>query len=368
MKSICRILFLLIVCFYSVLFSAAQSPQKLKIEEEPWRVLENAQLAYNSGSYGEAIRLAEKAKLNRIAQCEWYRYALNSALRVSSIKHAGDSIDRVLHALKEDDLRDATAIVEYFIRIHTAEFFDNSISKLFDFATSRKEYPEAEYLLGKVYQIESEYDLAFHYYDKAWKNAEYLDVPDEKYDILYSIADLAYAISDFDKYETTLLLVLDADESFKDESFVNTYMQVLNNSRTMTPDRFFQLYRTGNARSIKACNLLAKFYEDRGEKIKSLTMSTFSAMAAMNHMSNVILDRDKEFEYVSLNDFFIKAAKYTDIVQWGIDNSVWESFYTFAVKVSKYRNSDFSQSMFIILAESIPEDYWRKAAQKMIER
>ena len=97
-------------------------------------------------------------------------------------------------------------------------------------------------------------------------------------------------------------------------------------------------------------------------------MSTFSTMAAMNHMSNVILDRDKEFEYVSLNDFFIKAAKYSDIVQWGIDNSVWESFYTFAVKVSKYRNSDFSQSMFIILAESIPEDYWRKAAQKMIER
>ncbi|MCR5606663.1 MAG: hypothetical protein K6F69_07595 [Treponema sp.] len=209
-------------------------------------------MAYNSGSYGEAIRLAEKAKLNRIAQCEWYRYALNSALRVSSIQHAGDSIDRVLHALKEDDLRDATSIVEYFIRIHTADFFDNSISKLFDFATSRKEYPEAEYLLGKVYQIESEYDLAFHYYDKAWKNAEYLDVPDEKYDILYSIADLAYTISDFDKYETTLLLVLDSDESFKDESFINTYMQVLNNSRTMTPDRFFQLYRTGTARSIKA--------------------------------------------------------------------------------------------------------------------
>mgnify|MGYP002624514838 CR=1 FL=1 len=322
----------IIVTLFCCVAVYSQTPQKLKTEEEPWRVLEKARLAYKSGNYGDALRLSENAKQNRIAQCEWYTYVLNSAFHVSSIQHAGDDIEKVLAALQEDGL------------------------------------PEAEYLIGKVYQIEGEYDLAYRYYDKAWKLADKLDVPDEKYDILYSMADLAIMTGNEDRYEKTLLLVLNSDKTFMDAGFSNSFSQVLSRPKSMSPDRFFQMYRSGNVRSVLACYKLSEFYADHGEKSKSLTMLAYGMIAATNHISTIISDRDSDYKYTTLRDFFVEISKYSDIVQWGIDNGVWEHFYDFALKVSELGNENFSQNLFLILSECEPEEYWRTAAKKLVKR
>ena len=367
MKRIFYFLSIIVTLFCSVAVYS-QTPQKLKTEEEPWRVLEKARLAYKSGNYGDALRLSENAKQNRIAQCEWYTYVLNSAFHVSSIQHAGDDIEKVLAALQEDGLRDAKTILDYFVNMYSAEYFNNSVAELRAFAENRRDYPEAEYLIGKVYQIEGEYDFAYRYYDKAWKLADKLDVPDEKYDILYSMADLAIMTGNEDRYEKTLLLVLNSDKTFMDAGFSNSFSQVLSRPKSMSPDRFFQMYRSGNVRSVLACYKLSEFYADHGEKSKSLTMLAYGMIAATNHISTIISDRDSDYKYTTLRDFFVEISKYSDIVQWGIDNGVWEHFYDFALKVSELGNENFSQNLFLILSECEPEEYWRTAAKKLVKR
>ncbi len=361
-----RIFYILSILFTLSLSVFAQTPQKLRSEEEPWRLLESARQSYKRGDYGNAIRLSENAKQNKIAQCEWYSYVFNAAFHVSSIQHAGDEIDKVLVALREDGLRDAVSIFDYYINMYTAEFFNNSVAELREFVENRKDYPEAEYLIGKVYQIEGEYDLAYRYYDKAWKLADKLDVPDERYDILYSMADLALMTGNEDKYEKTLLLVLNSDNTFMDSGFSSSFSNVLTRQKSMNPDRFFQLYRSGNVRSVLACYKLAEFYEDHGEKSKALSMSAYGMIAATNHIATIIGERDTDYKYTTLRDFFVEIMKYGDIVQWGIDNAVWENFYDFALKVKNAGNENFSQNLFLILSECEPEEYWRTAAGKLV--
>ena len=366
MKRIFNFAFLSIVLFFSTAVFA-QTPQKLKAEEEPWRLLEKARLAYKSGNYGDAVKLSENAKQNRIAECDWYSYVLNAALHVSSIQHAGDELEKALSAMQEDGLRDATSIINYFVNMYGADFFGNSLSKLMDFAINRRDYPEAEYLIGKVYQIEAEYDLAYRYYDKAWKMADKLDVPDEKYDILYSMADLALMTGNDDKYEKALLLVLDSDKTYRDKGFISSF-EVLKRTKTMNPDRFFQMYRAGSVRSVQACYKLADFYAEHDEKSKELTMSAYGMVAATNHISTIIAERDSDYKYTNLHDFFAEIMKYGDIVQWGIDNAVWENFYNFALRVQDGGNENFSQNLFLILSECVPEEYWRTASRKLVKR
>ena len=99
---------------------------------------------------------------------------------------------------------------------------------------------EAVHLMAKIYEFEGEYELSYSYYMDAWNNADILDIPESKYDILYDMANLCYNFNDYENCEKSLMLIIASDPYYGNDGFTTA----LTNSvqRGYSADKIFNLY------------------------------------------------------------------------------------------------------------------------------
>ena len=90
------------------------------------------------------------------------------------------------------------------------------------------------------------------------QNADFLDIPAEKYEILYQMAYLAQQKNDNAEYEKYLLMIL-ADDSlyYKNTVFCNAVMRTISSPAEKEPlKKFFSLYRVDSSNYLRAYNLI----------------------------------------------------------------------------------------------------------------
>ena len=214
------------------------------------RLLEDAQFAFDSGEYGKALLLAEEAKLLRQKEATESLDALNVALHPQEVQNAGDNIHDVIAVLQSRDVYDVVNLIEYTTNVHNGTFFNGSITEIQEHLAAKKIFPEAAHLMARIYEFEGEYELSYSYYMDAWNNADILDIPESKYDILYDMANLSYNFNDYENCEKALMLIIASDPYYGNDGFTTA----LTNSvqRGYSADKIFNLYRADCYRSIPA--------------------------------------------------------------------------------------------------------------------
>ena len=197
MKKIILIL-TLFICGFSIF---AQS----SINSKSTIAFRNAQAAYESKEYGKALKYAEDAILYKKQQLNADYEAISTSIAAREVKKAGDDITNIIPVLTE---RDEYEVINIINTYNSKGIFDNSISKILEYIKDQEEYPEAQKLIGDIYKIEGEYEFAEQYYLKALENASVLDIPDERYEIIYTLADLSRLSGDYETMEIRLLNIL----------------------------------------------------------------------------------------------------------------------------------------------------------------
>jgi tetratricopeptide (TPR) repeat protein len=302
-------------------------------EEQPWRLMERANIAFERGEFGAAVRLAEEAKRNKNREYAWYASILSTEMNSSALQETGDQIDAALRAMEDRQARNAVEILAYFTSLNGQDYFHNSVAAIISHISTMFVLPEADTLIGDVYMIEGEAELAKSYYLKAWEHAYALDIPDSKYDILYKLARLAEMQDDDELFEQSLLLILAADPLYSQgggqiSSYLRSIIQSIN--RGYSADRIFLMYRASTYRSLDALIQLAPFYQRTGDNEKFLATSILAALTAFTRLYEIHLERDLDFTYTTLEDFFTRCGRHRDIQEWIANHKVWESFLTFA--------------------------------------
>ena len=264
---------ILICTFFAALplfyLSAIDKTMRPAKEDQDWRMLQQAENYFEDEKYGEAINLAEKAKDSRKQEVAWERYTIESSFKNSTVRKAGDSLSEVIDALKKRSSVSALNVISSAFDKKGESYFGNSVSKLNEYLSTADRYPEADYLIGKIYNLEGETELSLQYLQKALLNQDALDVPEQKYDIMYTLAEISYNSGNDDDYEKYLKLVLKDDANYKDPDNPNAPGTLMNamiatiknkrnpgtsyNDKEKTVDKFFKLYRSRNVISIKAC-------------------------------------------------------------------------------------------------------------------
>ena len=143
--------------------------------------------------------------VNRKKESQWYVDTLEQALKPMAVQNAGDNIDVVKKILIERNSTEAVKVINDVVTLKGANYFDNSIQAIIDYYKTFYIYPEADFLEAKIYRLEGEFELAKQFYIEAWKNSDKLDIPMEKYDILYELASLYKIQNNLADYEKTLL-------------------------------------------------------------------------------------------------------------------------------------------------------------------
>ncbi|MCR4821265.1 MAG: hypothetical protein K5873_00140 [Treponema sp.] len=357
---------LLISNFYLLFGQIA--PKKPVPSQYSWRILQDAQLAYDKGEFSKAMNLANKARDNRIAESDYEVYILDVALSPLAVRRAGEDFDSVLEVLNEREQVEAISIINKYLDFYGEKYFQYSVHRLEDWVKEKRVYPEAEFLIGKIYRLEGEYKTAIDFYEKARSESSFLDIPDQLYDILYEMSDLFYHQMENEKYKQSLLLILDNDPNFKDNVLKRAMFKIIDANKTSNVDRFFNLFRASSPKTLQALYNISVIFEEEGEKENSLFVSALGCIESFSHIFESISGRDSNFEYKSLADFLKKLSEYEDIRQWCDNNHFWNYLIDYCKKVSERGNVLYSNSMLEVIALNSYDPYTRAEAKNIIVR
>ena len=360
----------------------AQDLQRPEHETLAWKVLQNAQLAYEQGDLGEAIRIADSAKQRRKGEVEWSLSVLNQALAPAAIQKLGDNIDIIMNALEERNAEDALSIMHHVMIKYPADSINNSVSELIKKLSLYIEYPEADFLLGKLYTFEGEYTIADKYLTNSWLHADILDIPNQKFDILYQMASLAKLQKNDEKYEKSLLLIIADDKYIKpdgtDDIFIKAVKQSIARDDT-TIDKLFTLYRSKAYTSLNAYYLLAEYYAAKGNADKALSMSTLANLIAFTRLYEAVVARNMEYKFEKPQNALNKpnsaflayletVGEYYDISEWGAKNGIWKGYFNYAKILHNAGRYELAEELFSCLSQYCPEDFWKNMALRELLR
>ncbi len=330
------------------------------------QLLDNAEIEFENGNLGIALKLTENAKEKRVSESTVYVETLLNALIPLAVQNAGDMIPDVREILVSRLESRAVAIIDEALLLHDADFFRNSITEIKNYYINRSVYPEAEFLLGKIYQAEGEYDIAKEFYFSALDHAYALDVPEQQIDIFYQTAYLAQLSGDDGLYEIMLMNILDYNPWFTRGDGISPYLKAaVDNSHIQeSATKFFKLYRASHPQSINAAIQLTTFYKNKGDTDKAYTFAVLSSLLSFTRLYEVLEERDQRFEFTDLGSFFKTCTKYSDIVAWLENQSVWRGFYELAVLSKAEGNDTFADEIFSMLSKSCTDIVIKKLSSR----
>lgn len=358
----------LLVLFFSFLTFAQIAPKRPVPSEYSWRILQEAKALYDQNDLSGALNLALKAKENRKAESDWENYILENALSPFEVRRVGNEFEKVLPVLEEREQKDALSIIRKYLDLYSTERFHDSVYELKDFINAKSVYPEADYLVGKIYQVEGEYKAAYDFYEEARLNADFLDIPDSVFTILYSMADLAKLSQNDESYEQALLLILAKDESFNDNVLKNAMIKIIDSNKSANVDRFFALFRAESPLTMKALYELSKIKESQGETRDSIFCSALGSVEGFTHIFNSIQETDQDYEFTTLSEFLNKISSYDNICAWCVQSNFYDFLIDFGEKARSRGDETFAHALFMTLASNIPNDYYSSAAERKVAR
>ena len=325
----------------------------------------NALNCYENKEYGKSLKYAEDAILYRKEQVTSDYNMIQTSIAAREVSKAGDSITSIIPVLTERGEYECIAIINYY---NSKGDFNNSIKKVLEYIKGQEQFPEAQKLIGDIYKLEGEYDFAEQYYLKALENAAVLDIPDERYEIIYLLADLSRLRGEYDQMEIRLLNIIGKEQNERNQLLAKSMRKTVSKNNSDAIEKFFTMYRAQDYFCLKAFYELAQYYLSINEYDKAFTYSSIAVITGFTKVYNVISKRDIDFEYTNITDFLDIIPYHNDIVSWGSDNDVWRSFNLFCDVCSRIGYDKFSYQFLSILAFHSPQRYWQQDAVLKLDK
>ena len=322
----------------------------------------NAIEAMDAQDYGKALKYSEDAILYRKQHIEKQINTVKNSLSAKRVQAAGDRFDPVLNVLQNRKEYETANIINYYLKKKGKDYFEDSITNLLAYMENSKAFPEAHKIIGDIYKLEGEYQFAQEYYLMALDKADVLDIPDEKYEILYMLADISRLEGDLPKMEVRLLNILAEDYNYRDTALIRSMLGTISANKNDSMEKFFNLYRADSYNSINAYNQLAEYYHSAGESQKALEFAALSSITSFSRIIDICYSRNSTYEYSDLASFYQEASYYDDVIEWGNKTSAWKSFNILARYSNEAGYNNFARELLRVIARNSPEVYWQRDA------
>lgn len=346
----------------------ANNPLKPKDLDGSWKTLQKAQSAFDRADYSSAMSLVTECLSQRKKEVEYIDFRLANSLKPYQVRRVGDAIGDVVAVLNERQEYETVSIINKWVDLLGKDFFDDSIQKLKEYLLSRIDYPEAYFLIAKIYKIEGEFNMSLTYLEKAWKAESLLEIPAQVNEILYETADIAEYNGEFDKQEKTLLLIAQKSGRFGDENLKRAIIRTSKSTKEDNSSRFFTLYRIDAPTTLKAYSKLSEYYNRKRDYEKAYLTNAYAVLIAFTHINSILEERESDYSYENLDQFFKEIERYSDISRWCNENGFWQSFYNLYDYGIKMKFIKFPVDIAKVLSKSCPNNYFKNAAKNQIDK
>ncbi len=352
MKTVNKVGVLVFMLALAALVGVPCLSQSLESDGRPaWLMLETGKLAYENKNFGAALMDFDKAISERRNAFTTAASRLEKAMQSDAGKEGDDSIGKTLAAFAKEDFlaRDYDRFVAAYGASTTALFkalrkerlseshrafidvllmvleyrslasLDDSIASLRTHVNLLARYPEAEYWKGRVFFVEGELALADLQYQRAYSMRDSLEIPEERYTVLYSMAEIYQARSDFVAWENIMQSILNGGEpgTEANDAGIDPYLREAMMSTLVESgfDRFMTLYRLEPSNTLAANTALATYYLERGRAAASLH-AAIAANMSFTRILSMIQAKDREYSWKGLDDFLVKVSARKDIAAY----------------------------------------------------
>lgn len=332
------------------------------INEDSVQSYRDAKSFFLNKEYGKALDKCEEAITFRKENILEEVSIITEALKPKQVQRAGDDLSAVLKVLNERNEKRPISVINKYIKLKGEDYFENSISKLISHIQQKEHYPEVYKLIGDIYKLEGEYKFAEDYYKKALDNSNVLNIPNDRFELLYSLAEISEINEDYKRMEIRLLNILTDDSTYKNKALSKALLNTVVSNKKDCFEKFFELYRGNNYFSLKAYSKLSDYYYSIQDYDKAFNFCALNVITSITKIQEVISSRDITFDFKNIENLLYHVQYYDDIIKWGNDNEIWSSFNLLAKITKELGNIDFTEKLLKVLAQFSPEEYWRKEA------
>lgn len=336
----------------------------VKSSNESWQYLQKAQREFDKNNFSLSMRLAQDAVSHKKTENENNLSILTNALKPYQVRKVGDNINDVIDILTERQEYDALNIITGLIEKYGSSFFNDSIKEITKFVEQNKEYPEAYFLIAKIYHIEGEFDMALNYLEKARTNSFLLEIPAQENDILFLMAQIAEYKKDIPTQEKALILIAKNNGDFQNETLKKAIVRTSKSTKEDNSSRLFKLYRIEALSCVNSYNKLSKIYTDAKRYEDAYITNIYSVIICFTHLNELLEERESDYTYTDLKTFFKELSRYPDMMKWCNDVNFWGNFYNICDLGLKCGYARFPKDVIKTLADYCPETYWKKAAEQ----
>ena len=252
-----------------------------------------------------------------------------------------------------------------------------SLDLFLDAVEGANEFPEAEYWLGLVYAFQGQNVLAEQQYRRAMALSLYLRVPEERYEIAYSLADLLLNSGEGRRSEALIVLSGIADSegasSPGDIDLEHRYVHVLIERGL---DELLFLYRDELGHSLKARRLMGELAWNTGRYRSALVHSVRTVLAMLSTASELYRAEnpswrfdidvpederkpDRDVRYPGDNDgtvslLYLLQNRRSEVFEWLDEYGFWAQLYLLSVSLYAEGFSERAVSLWSLMAPPDP--------------
>jgi len=207
-------------------------------------------------------------------------------------------------------------------------------------------FPEAEILIGDVFSAEGNKDLAIRQYEKALGMSKQLYVLNDKYRILYKLADI-YSDENQHNYESTLKEIVYDDEMYLSAVQTQSGTQFITTLRNSGLDKLVILYRLKSYFSLEAHSMLGRLYFLQEDFESSTLHLIFSTVTVISRCIEELQFYDPDFIYTDGVELFERTARYSAVQAYIKKTELYENLYLLGkVMVELDSESDFVREVW----------------------
>jgi tetratricopeptide (TPR) repeat protein len=237
----------------------------------------------------------------------------------------------------------------------------DSISALKKAAADLVNYPEAEFGIAKIFLAEGEARLAelqmLHAYDMIGS----LEVGEDRFALLESLAEIYKSQGDFKDYELRLREIADASDLFsgKDEYYRNAMERTL---AAQGFDKFMALYRVQDSFATGAYYELGSLYLEAGRPIAVIYLAAAVNAVLSREIIAIKID-SPSYAYVGLPDLIARILADKELARFASDSGLWRDLVRLGESLAMTGNRDTARELWsaVVNAPGMM-DPWKKKA------
>ncbi len=236
--------------------------------------------------------------------------------------------------------------------------------KYFREAAVKRDFPEAEYYIGRIFENEGDFPLALKQYERAESFSDSLLTENFINLIIIQKASVYKKLNRHNLYQKTMRELIKTTAS---EKRITEYMRLLPEKiLSIGLDRLMYYYRLDGDEIINPSGELGTYYYTLSQDNNSLKFLTPAVSAVMSKAFLILREYDPQYSYVNLESFLKDAEKFDKCGKYLESTGFYKYLFYLSLTLHNYEKTDETFRLLKIICSSRYSGKYRDISGRIV--